>query len=472
MSFARILRSSALMGGAQVVVLAAAFVRTKIIAIVLGASGVGLIGLFNAFSGNISSFAGWGLGTSGVRLIAGANENDKPAKIAAVRRMGWLLSLLGLALGLLTFWPTARLTFASTEYATEMAIVALAVPCLIASSAWSAILQASGKISSLAKVQITGALTGLLLGLPAIYFWGTLGIALSILLAAAVPAFVLWRTARSETAASSLAQVDAGDLRQLVMLGGALMVVGWLGQLSAYAVRLAIVRQEGLDAAGYYQAAFAISGSLPGFIFAAMGADFFPRVAASKDEKEAIDITRIQIQAGLILGVPLIAILLLFGEESVRILYTTGLDPAATLLPWMAWAVFLRVVSWPLGFWLMARGKPSVVVGLESGASLIQVITSLFLTQKMGAVGAAIAMLLAGALYLSAMVVMVDRKTGEITDRRTLVTILVAVLILGMAHLLGWTHLHLVWRIIFAASLGGASAWAYSRETTPRPNIV
>jgi PST family polysaccharide transporter len=221
------------MGGAQVVVLAAGFVRAKVIAMILGASGVGLIGIFNAFSGNVSSLAGWGLGTSGVRLIAAGDDEAKPSKIAAVRRMGWTLSLLGLALGLLVFWPTARLTFDSSEYATEMAIVALAVPCLIASSAWSAILQASGKISSLAKVQITGALTGLLLGLPAIYFWGTLGIALSILLAAAVPAFVLWRTARSETTASSLAQVDAGDLRQLVMLGGALMVVGWLGQLSA-----------------------------------------------------------------------------------------------------------------------------------------------------------------------------------------------------------------------------------------------
>ena len=49
MSFARILRSSALMGGAQIIVLAAAFVRAKAIALILGASGVGLIGIFNAF---------------------------------------------------------------------------------------------------------------------------------------------------------------------------------------------------------------------------------------------------------------------------------------------------------------------------------------------------------------------------------------------------------------------------------------
>ena len=162
MHFARILRSSALMGGAQVVVLAAGFVRAKVIALILGASGVGLIGIFNVFSGNVATFAAWGLGTSGVRLIAGASEEEKPTKIAAVRRMGWMLSLLGLALALALFWPVGLLTFDSAKYAAEMAIVALAVPCVIASSGWSAVLQASGKIASLAKVQVAASMATLI----------------------------------------------------------------------------------------------------------------------------------------------------------------------------------------------------------------------------------------------------------------------------------------------------------------------
>jgi antigen flippase len=471
MSFARILRSSALMGGAQVVILAAAFVRTKAIAMILGASGVGLIGIFNAFSGNVSSLAGWGLGTSGVRLIASADEEAKPAKVAAVRRMGWALSLLGLGLGLLVFWPTVLLTFASSEYATEMAIVALAVPCVIASSAWSAILQASGKIASLAKVQIAGALTGLLLGLPAIYFWGTLGIALSILLAAAVPAFVLWRTARSESAAASLAQVDGADIRQLATIGGALMVVGWIGQLSAYGVRLTIVRQEGLAAAGYFHAAYAISGSLPGFIFAAMGAEFFPRVAAAKDEEEAIEVTQIQIQVGLLLGVPLIALLLLFGDISIRILFAKGLDPAAILLPWMAWAVFVRIVSWPLGFWLIARGKPSLVVGLEVISSFILIGASLILTQVMGVAGAAVAAFVAGLIYFIALASVARRKAGGVTDSRTWMSIMLAAMALGIAHLLSWTHSHLAWRITYGVLLACSSGWVYLRVTRPCPDV-
>ena len=232
MPFARILRSSALMGGAQVVVLAAGFARAKAIALILGASGVGLIGILSAFSGNIASLAGWGLGTAGVRLIAGAPDEVRTAKIGAVRRMGWALSGLGLLLALLTFWPVGAWTFDSSRFALEMAIVSLAVPCVIASTAWSAVLQASGNIASLAKVQVAGALAGLLVGLPAIYLWGTVGVAGSVFLAAAVPAFMLWRAARSEWPAAP-PSVDGGDLRQLVKLGGALMLVGWLAQLAS-----------------------------------------------------------------------------------------------------------------------------------------------------------------------------------------------------------------------------------------------
>lgn len=464
MSFARILRSSALMGGAQVVVLAAAFVRTKIIAIVLGASGVGLIGLFNAFSGNISSFAGWGLGTSGVRLIAGANADDKPVKIAAVRRMGWLLSLLGLALGLLTFWPTARLTFGSAEYATEMAIVALAVPCLIASSAWSAVLQASGKISSLAKVQMAGALTGLLLGLPAIYFWGTLGIALSILLAAAVPAFVLWYAARSETAASSLAQVDAGDLRQLATLGGALMVVGWLGQLSAYVIRFAIVRQEGLEAAGYYQAAFAISGSLPGFIFAAMGADFFPRVAAARDEAEARDITEKQIQAALLLGLPMVVGLVALGRWALRLLYADSFDAAMPLLPWMAWGVLIRLMTWPMGFWLLARGSSRMVIAIETVGAIIASALPFLMLERFGLVAAGVTFALSSLAYGLILIVVFRHRSCGWFGIRTYVWSTTAVGALAMTHLAASYLDGLISRLLLVVAVAAASAWVYRRE--------
>jgi PST family polysaccharide transporter len=352
-----------------------------------------------------------------VRLIAGVPDDEKPEKIAAVRRMGWALSLLGLALALILSWPVGIVTFASSQYFTEMAIVACAVPCVIASSAWSAVLQASGKVASLAKVQISGALTGLLLGLPAICIWGTIGIALSILLAAALPAFVLWRTARSESAAASFAQAESADIRQLIRLGGALMIVGWLGQLSAYAVRLVIVQQEGLDAAGYYQAAYAIAGSLPGFVFSAMGADFFPRVTATKNDEEADDITDKQIMAAMLLGVPFIAVLMAAGHLAVRLLYSDSFIPSVELLRWMTWGVFVRLFTWPLGFRLLAKGSPLSVVAIEASACVASILAPMILMPYLGLSGAGIGFLLGSVFYGAGLLIVTGyiRRVGTCT---------------------------------------------------------
>jgi antigen flippase len=463
MPFARILRSSALMGGAQVVVLAAAFVRAKAIALILGASGVGLIGIFNAFSGNVASFAGWGLATSGVRLIAGVPDDEKPAKIAAVRRMGWALSLLGLALALLLFWPIGSATFDSSQYAFEMAIVACAVPCVIASSAWSAVLQSSGKVASLAKVQVTGALAGLLLGLPAIFLWGTIGIALSILFAAAVPAAVLWRAAGSAGEGMRAEQVD---LSQLVKLGGALMLVGWLGQLSAYLVRLAIVRQEGLDAAGYYQAAFAISGSLPGFVFAAMGADFFPRVAAAKDEAEARSITEKQILAGLLLGVPLIVAMLTLGKLSIRLLYADTFDAAIPLLTWMTYGVFVRLVSWPIGFLMMARSSPLVFIVVEGLACLLSLVLPVMLMGQMGLVGAAVGFFWAAILYAILLVSLLSRRSGIAPGTATVSAVFLSALAVCACQWLGGLSEREYFGILPTTLAAAGCFWCYRRIIT------
>lgn len=463
MPFARILRSSALMGGAQVVVLAAGFARAKAIALILGASGVGLIGILSAFSGNIASLAGWGLGTAGVRLIAGAPDEVRTAKIAAVRRMGWALSGLGLLLALLTFWPVGAWTFDSSRFALEMAIVSLAVPCVIASTAWSAVLQASGNIASLAKVQVAGALAGLLVGLPAIYLWGTVGVAGSVFLAAAVPAFVLWRAARRECPAGAAQSVDPGDLRQLVKLGGALMLVGWLAQLASYGTRLIIVRHAGLDAAGYYQAAFAIAGALPGFVFAAMGTDFFPRVAEAKDEAEAADIADRQIQAGLLLALPFLVGTLTLDRLCVGLLYAEGFEQALPLLPWMVWGVFCRLLAWPQGYCLLARGAARTVVMVEIVGNLLAILLPLGLVPAFGTKGAAQAFFLSYLLYALVMLVTSRARAGRWVSVGTVMAFAASAGVLALAQISVRQAEGPYWGLLPTALVAAGCLWTYRR---------
>jgi len=392
------------MGGAQAVTLAMAFLRSKLIAVLIGPSGIGLMGVLGAFNSNVSNVAGWSLGTSAVRTVAGAAEPDKERKVAAVRTFGRRLAWAGLFGVLLLVLPVGYLTFKSQDYALELLIAGLAVPCVVATGMWSALLQAGGHIGSMARTQMASSVVGLLIGLPFIYFFGSVGIALSILLAAAATAMVTWRAATKLSPPASV-EPTAGDIRELVHLGVALQLGAVLGAISTYLVRVLILRSHGDDLAagladaGFYQAAFAVTGSLPGVIFSATSSDFYPRVAAAKDEDEARRITEKQIQASLLLATPILMGLLTMGPLAVRLLYAQGFEPAVPLLGWFVWAIFLNLLGWPLGFWVIARRTKRAVAIFQSLLSISVVLLALFMIPLWGVAGAAVANFCSSLVY-------------------------------------------------------------------------
>ena len=462
MAFARILRSSALMGGAQIITLGIGFVRLKVIALLIGPSGVGLVGVLTAFNGNITALAGWGIGTSGVRVIAGSSEEEKVRKVAAVRHFGATLSWLGLLAVILLFWPIGWATFQNGDYGMELFIAGLAVPLAIATSMWSALLQAHGQLKTLAKTQVISAVGGLLVGLPLIYYFELKGVAASLLLAAVAPAFVTWRAARRHCPPSVI-PADPEDVKPLIRLGGALMIVALSSQISAYVIRLLIIRHEGLEAAGYYQAAFTVAGSLPGFVFMAMSTDFFPRIAAAKDEMEAQHLTENQIRAGLLLALPFIVALLTMGKLCIRLLYASTFDAAIPLLSWMVWGVFLRLISWPMGHWMLARGSSPVVIITEILGNAILVLMPVILMPIYGLTGVAIGYFLSYACYTIIMMIISFRRSGQWLGRQTLKWFAGAAIVLGLSQWLTVWLAGLYGGLIPSLIVTAGCAWLYLR---------
>ena len=419
MAFARILRSSALMGGASVLVLVAAFFRTKAIALMVGPEGVGLAGILVSFNGLVAMAAGWGLATAGVRTVASATPDEQAAKMAAVRWLGIRLSWFGLlAVGLL-FVPIGRWTFQPNDrHILELGMAGLAVPLLVAAGMWGALLQSRGHLRALATTQVLSAFAGVLLGLPLIYLchqagYSLIGVTLGILVATGAPAVFMWMAARKHCPAITDPVPDRALIRELLQLGGALMVVGLLSQFSAYVARWIVLREFGLVAAGHYQAALAIASSLPGFVFAAMATDFFPRVAAANDEAEARQMVEKQILAGLLLALPILAALLTMGHVSIHLLYSsTRFDPAVPLLTWMTWGVFFQVISWPMGFWQQARGSTRVVLAVQCLAQALLALLPLLLISSFGLLGTAMAFAV-GHLALLVMMLVTIRSMAK-----------------------------------------------------------
>ena len=68
--YRRILKATGLFGGVQSITVLCSLVRNKVIAVLLGPEGVGIISLFNSATDVVSSVTGLGLRQSGVRDVS------------------------------------------------------------------------------------------------------------------------------------------------------------------------------------------------------------------------------------------------------------------------------------------------------------------------------------------------------------------------------------------------------------------
>jgi PST family polysaccharide transporter len=85
-SHKQILRSSAVIGGASFINILIGLLRMKVVAVLLGPAGIGLIGVLNNLMTAGSTVAALGTGNVGTRQIAEARGREDQAGIDAARR--------------------------------------------------------------------------------------------------------------------------------------------------------------------------------------------------------------------------------------------------------------------------------------------------------------------------------------------------------------------------------------------------
>jgi enterobacterial common antigen flippase len=126
------------------------------------------------------------------------------------------------------------------------------------------------------------------------------------------------------------------------------------------------VRKINLEAAGFYQAAWALGGIYVGFILQAMGADFYPRLTgAVKDHAECNRLVNEQTEVGLLMAGPGILATLTFAPLVIALFYRPDFAPAAIVLRWLCLGMILRVVSWPMGFLIIAKDERTIFFWTE-----------------------------------------------------------------------------------------------------------
>jgi enterobacterial common antigen flippase len=394
-SHASILKSTAIIGGASLVNVAFAIVRNKTIALLLGPHGVGLVGLYGSIADLTQTLAALGIQQSGVRQIAEATATGDEHRVArtalVLRRVTAILGIFGSLLLAFLASPVANFTFGDSQHSAAVTLLSVAIFFRLLYGGQVALVQGMRRLSDLARINMLAALSSTIVSIAMVYLLGPDGIVPSFVAMAVIMVIPSWWYSRKLRTSSPF--IGSGELGRetatLLKLGIAFMGSTLLSFGAGYAVRIIVLKTDGIGAAGLYQSAWALGGLYVGFILQAMVADFYPRLTAvAQNNTECNRLVNEQAQISILLAGPGVIATLMAAPLVIRLFYTPDFYPAITLLRWICLGMMLRVVAWPMGMITIAKGARQIFFWAEMAATVVHVGLAGLFVPRFGVVGA------------------------------------------------------------------------------------
>ena len=334
-------RAIALLGVAQVMTLVAGLVRWKVIAILLGPIGVGIVGLLDQIAQVILQVGSMSLPTVALRFLGKAHHDDTGLFGRLYR--GFLVAVLtgGLgtavvALAVFMFRPTS-FGIGIEAYRVPLAIALLTVPLTGAANLTRNALATLGRHRDAALAMAVSAIGLAVAALLGVRWGGIPGLYAATLVASALIAIFLDRAVMRDPFARS----DGAAVRPLAFLraqpgvlrfSATLCVVGFTVPLSYTVLRSSVLSELGPAAAGFLAAALTVGTGARGVFTQTSSQFLMPR--ASRDAPKAHRTAEVGGYLRTLVVAMLIAALpvALFPGEILRILFSVQFLPAAAFL--------------------------------------------------------------------------------------------------------------------------------------------
>ncbi len=256
-SYSHILRYTGLFGGVQGLNILVGVVRNKLVAMILGPDGMGLISLFNSTLKLMSDSTNFGISISAVKSISehfDKNEEEKLADtVRLVRSWSLLAGLLGMFLCIVLSPLLSKFTFSWDGHRLHFILLSPIVALMALSGGELAILKGLRELRKLAVISIFNVLGALVSSVPLYYFFREKAIVPSLVIMALIQ-FALtiafsyhiyplrlmnrWQSMRE----------GVGMLR----LGIAFVIAGILGSGADFLIRSYINNVANIDTVGFF----------------------------------------------------------------------------------------------------------------------------------------------------------------------------------------------------------------------------
>jgi len=403
----QILKITAFLGGIQFFIILISIIRSKIISVILGSFGIGIIGLLTSSTLFISSLTTFGLGTSAVKNVSqesiSNNKNRLPIIVKVIRTLAFFTGFIGfIGTVSLAKW-LSFINFNNYNYSFSFVLLSFSILFAQLTVAENVILQGLNEYKLLANSNLYSSLFSLLITTPIYYFGGSEFIALGLLLTSIITfGFARLQTSKVESIKiivnTSIKYFDEG--KDILILGFFIGLNGIITLGISYFLRVFIGNNGGIEMVGLYSAGFAIVNTYVGMVFTAMGTDYYPRLSKIGDNFELTnDCINKQIEVAILILFPVIIFFLGFSKIIIKVLYSESFLTSVDMVQFASIGILFKAAAWSIAFIFLVKNNKKIFFWNELIADTYMLALNIFCFYYFKLVGLGISFLIGYVLY-------------------------------------------------------------------------
>lgn len=397
-SYSSIFKAIGLFGGVKFIQIIVGIIKNKLVALLLGPSGMGIYGLITSNTQLVKSITDCGLHTSSIRELSKSYTSGDEAKtsrtISVFRKLVILTGLVGSVIVFAFSKQFSQLSFGNHDYAAAYKLVSLTLLLDQLCVGQTALMQGTFHYKWMARSSLLGSVLGLLVSIPLYYIWGVKAIVPVILVSSILALVLSWHYSNKIKINKAVVTLKESLIegRAMLLLGIAIAASSIIRVGKAYSLRIYISHLGSIADVGLFTSGIAISIQYIDVILSSMGSDYSPRLSAIvNDNSKFVETINKQIRLMCSLLLPLMILFIVFVREIVILLYSKEFIAIESMVIWMMFSMFLRAISWCLSFPLVALGNPKLYFWNEFSSELYSLLFSMLGYYYLGFLGLGIA---------------------------------------------------------------------------------
>lgn len=345
--------------------------RVKIFSIILGVTGLGITSQLINFQNFLLYIVPLGIPLGLTKYISEhENGNSLLVKVIFLNALRVIImsSIICSLLVSIFSGYFSNLLFDDVKYNFFILILALSIPFSALTSLLDAHLRGLKNINLLVKILILSTVSSFVISIILVFLFKLEGVVYGFFIGSMISMLIYYISMKRRYFIPKMnifMKFNKKIIKNIIKIGLASLIVGAIGQLVLLLIRAVTINNFGVYGNGIYQSVLGISLNYFSFIYITINIYSFPKISGLKLDNEIIDEININFRYILFLMIPLVALIFVFREFVIALLFTRDFFSSESLYKYQFLGDLFKAFSWVIGLWLVPKLRLFLWVSLD-----------------------------------------------------------------------------------------------------------